>query len=40
MAPPRQHLTHVIVWTRGERHDFFVALTVKDDRRVVATVTE
>ena len=32
-------LAHVIVWTHGERHDFFVALTVKDDKRVVARVT-
>lgn len=32
-------LAHVIVWTRGERHDFFVALTVRDDKRVVARVT-
>jgi len=36
----QETLAHVIVWTRGERHDFFVALTVRDDKRVVATVTE
>ena len=36
----QETLVHVIVWTRGERHDFFAALTVKDDKRVVATVTE
>jgi hypothetical protein len=35
----QESLAHVIVWTRGERRDFFVALTVKDDKRVVATVT-
>lgn len=31
-------LVHVIIYVRGERQDRFIALTAKDDRRVVATV--
>jgi tetratricopeptide (TPR) repeat protein len=31
-------LVHVIIYVRGERQDYFIALTGKDDRRVVATV--
>ena len=31
-------LVHVIIYVRGERQDHFIALTGKDDRRVVATI--
>jgi len=31
-------LVHVIIYVRGERQDHFIALTGKDDRKVVATV--
>ncbi|HXH39503.1 MAG TPA: hypothetical protein VNN08_12810, partial [Thermoanaerobaculia bacterium] len=31
-------LAHVIIYVRGERQDHFIALTAKDDRKVVATV--
>jgi len=31
-------LVHVIIYVRGERQDHFIALTGKDDRKVVATI--
>jgi len=31
-------LVHVIIYVRGERQDRFIALTARDDRKVVATV--
>ncbi|MDP9191897.1 MAG: hypothetical protein M3P06_09380 [Acidobacteriota bacterium] len=34
-----QTLAHVIVYVNGERQDYFVALTAKSERQVVATVT-